>query len=153
MRKSTILCLFIPYAIILSSVLFCRTPDGLGFGLEALKERLQTSVNLVPFHTLGSYKSAYLAGNMSSTTYYLNIYGNTVLFLPMGMMIPYLFVKKFSFFKSLAAVLLIVTFVEALQLLCGIGRADIDDIILNFLGAVVGRVLVIEKKHKNTCSV
>ena len=90
---------------------------------------------------------------MSSTTYYLNIYGNTVLFLPMGMMIPYLFVKKFSFFKSLVAVLLIVTFVEALQLLCGIGRADIDDIILNFLGAVVGRVLVIEKKHKNTCSV
>lgn len=140
--KSPLFVLFVSYFTILTVLLFWRRPDGLGFGIDALRSRLESSVNLIPFHTLDSYKSAYLAGNMSSSTYYLNIYGNAILFCPMGVLFPNIFRKKLSFFPSIFIILGIIVAFELLQLVFGVGRADIDDVILNLLGAVIGRILI-----------
>ena len=144
-RKLTVTVLFFSYLIILVAVLFLRKPDGLGNSIDAIRYRFQDSVNLVPFHTLDSYKSAYLAGNMSTSTYYLNIYGNAVLFLPMGLILPCMFKEKLPFFRSLLTIICIIVSFELLQLIFGVGRADIDDVILNFLGALAGRLLIIQK--------
>ena len=60
------------------------------------------------------------------------------MFLPMGIYLPYLF-KKLSNYKSFLVVMLIILFaVEILQFVLKRGAFDIDDLILNLLGAVIG---------------
>lgn len=62
--------------------------------------------------------------------------GNFVAFIPFGMIIPLLFRCKFIRFITLF--ILSITIVEILQMLSRLGSFDINDIIVNALGAAVG---------------
>lgn len=66
-------------------------------------------------------------------------YQNVILFIPLGILIPFInphYFRKFSY-SVLAAVILSTT-IEATQYLFQLGTCDIDDIIANTLGAVIG---------------
>ena len=91
-------------------------------------------VNIIPFKEIFRY----VAGTY---LFYKNILGNVLLFLPFGFFVGYFIkVKKVS-------VMLLLTFIvslsiETIQL--SIGRVfDVDDIILNVLGATFGALLYI----------
>ena len=133
------------YCAVLTAVLFFRKSDGLGIGIATAIERLKNGANLVPFDTVERYHRAYSIGSMRFVTYFLNIYGNILLFLPMGIMLPKLFPKVRRYILFLA-VLSMTVLAELTQLLIGVGRFDIDDIILNLAGAVIP--LIILKKHR-----
>lgn len=133
------------YCAVLTAVLFFRKSDGLGIGIATAIERLKNGANLVPFDTVERYHRAYSVGSMRFVTYFLNIYGNILLFLPMGIMLPKLFPKVRRYILFLA-VLSMTVLAELTQLLIGVGRFDIDDIILNLAGAVIP--LIILKKHR-----
>ncbi|WP_235960729.1 VanZ family protein [Paenibacillus silvestris] len=62
--------------------------------------------------------------------------GNFVGFIPFGIVIPLLF--RCNFIRFIALFILSITFLEILQMLSHLGSLDIDDIILNTLGAAVG---------------
>ena len=125
---------FIYYLYILLEVLFL---GGL-FGLSRASGG-GGRMNLVPFQTIHAYITLFKRyPNIASIT---NILGNFVVFMPMAILLPTLFqaMKKwYLFFPSLG---LLLTMVEAFQYFTDRGRADIDDVILNFAGAAAVYIL------------
>ncbi|WYP26799.1 VanZ family protein [Alkalihalobacillus sp. FSL W8-0930] len=76
--------------------------------------------------------------------------GNFLAFIPFGVMIPLLFRSTYS--KFILLFILSITIVELVQLLSGLGAFDINDIIINTLGASIGYLSqrIIPKHHKRT---
>lgn len=91
-----------------------------------------SSSNFIPFTEMLRY-------DLGSPLFIRNVLGNVLLFLPYGFFITYLFAfKKIKIPLFLVAILS--TVIETTQLL--IGRVfDIDDIILNIVGGVLGYLL------------
>lgn len=129
------------YLALLCVVLFFRNTDGLGIGIEPIRERLANSANGVPFLTVKSYRQAVKLGTLSPTLYILNIYGNSLLFFPLGFMLPYVIFSKSRYLHTCCVSLIIIIVAEAIQLIFGVGRADIDDVILNFIGSLAGTLI------------
>lgn len=66
-----------------------------------------------------------------------NLAGNIILFVPFGVLLPLAFrVERLTIVYGCAASIL----AEIIQLAFAMGAADIDDVILNTLGAVIGYV-------------
>ena len=88
--------------------------------------------NYIPFKEIMRYR-------LFSNLFFKNVVGNVILFLPFGYFISR-FVTKKSFFLSLFLILLASVTIEYTQLI--IGRVfDVDDIILNVFGGLLGYIL------------
>ena len=128
-RRST-LSLFFYYISLLIMVLFVS-----GF----IVYRVSSGLNLVPFRTIlrfinnNYYGMLFLPGNLA---------GNFILFAPMGFFLPLLFKPFKKWYVYTSVMLLAAVFVEATQYLTATGSADIDDVILNFSGAVFAYIIV-----------
>ncbi|PWW06536.1 VanZ like protein [Paenibacillus cellulosilyticus] len=95
--------------------------------------------NLIPFRTITE--------NLNSHSLYdsIQFYGNIGLFIPFGMFIPFLMNGRMHgirlyvwvFVLSFALCLLL----ESIQLLCSIGMFDVDDLILNTAGGMLGCII------------
>lgn len=105
--------------------------------LKSAYERIQTgeSINLVPFRTItGFFK------NSTVDDFWINIISNVVIFIPWGFLLPYLW-KRFRSIKTLLPMCFAITvFIEIYQLFIW-RNTDIDDIILNFFGGVIGGLM------------
>ncbi len=102
-------------------------------------ERVESSVNLVPFHTISQFW-----GNLSSERDYIvrrafvNLAGNIAMFVPIGLFLPY-FRKKYRKLRYfLPAVIFMISCVEVIQLFTLLGSCDVDDLIFNVIGAFLG---------------
>ncbi|MEH7178293.1 VanZ family protein [Neobacillus vireti] len=92
-------------------------------------------INLTPF------ESIYNLLTHSNFMYTLrNIVGNILLFMPLGFSIPLRF-KVNKFWKVIIFGFFTSCLVEVIQLLTSIRSFDVDDLILNTLGAIIGFVL------------
>jgi glycopeptide antibiotics resistance protein len=100
-------------------------------------EHMRWSINLVPFRTIGMFVRSFINNRMNRNFFIENIVGNVVLFAPMGFLLPCIFKKLRKFILFLFVILLIPICVEILQLLTYCGSCDIDDVILNFTGAIL----------------
>lgn len=89
--------------------------------------------NVIPFHTIYSY----ISGSQNIIIVASNILGNIILFVPLGIYLQ-LLKKNKKIWISILIVFLITMFVEAFQVIFGLGVGDIDDIILNCLGGIIG---------------
>jgi glycopeptide antibiotics resistance protein len=69
------------------------------------------------------------------------VLGNFVMLLPLGIYIPLLFPKLSGFFKVFIVCLLVSVSIELMQLITSYRSTDIDDVILNTSGAVIGYVM------------
>jgi glycopeptide antibiotics resistance protein len=125
--------LFLYYLAILSVLLFFG-------GLFQLDRVWGGSVNLEPFHTIRSYLRFYR--NTGSLVSIVNLLGNVVIMVPLGMLLPLLFRGMRHFWTCLPLCAMVAIGVEWLQWITATGAADVDDSILNFLGAVLGYLLV-----------
>ncbi|MCR4436403.1 MAG: VanZ family protein [Clostridiales bacterium] len=118
--------LFILYIVYLSYLLFFSRDYGRTPGSR--------SYNLVPFATIRKY--LYASGNADIAL--TNLMGNIGAFIPMGFLLPLAF-KKFSGFLGTALTILLATAaVETVQYITGVGIWDVDDIILNMAGGIIG---------------
>lgn len=63
----------------------------------------------------------------------LNLLGNMILFIPIGF-----FLSRKRFLKLVVGSLLLTVFIETVQLFTLKGSFDIDDILLNVMGAIIG---------------
>jgi len=147
-KKALVCFIFTVYCVFLAYVLFLRETDGLGMSIEAIKTRFETGANLTPLKTINSYYRAYNSEAISPTTYKLNIYGNVLLFVPMGALLPRLKRLLRPLISTVLNVAAVVVIAEALQLVYGVGRADIDDVILNLSGTVIGWIIFHPRKEK-----
>ena len=96
------------------------------------------SLNLVPFHSIFEY----LAGDnqLLHSFALINLAGNIVIFVPLGVYLT-MFGGSKSIGKNLLYVLGFSSLVEIIQYTFKLGIGDIDDIILNCLGGLLGILL------------
>lgn len=105
--------------------------------LELLNESraIYRSVNLLPFHTIEGYLTGTIS--VSRTVMLNNILGNIGLFIPLGIYLQ-LFRKDKKALTGILLVFIISLSAEAVQFIFGIGAADVDDILLNCTGGIIG---------------
>lgn len=89
--------------------------------------------NFVPFQTilpyLFGYKGLIIAG--------VNLVGNIALLVPIGFLVPLIY-RNLTWKKSLALAVFSGLFIEVMQTVLRVGIFDIDDVILNALGVMIG---------------
>ncbi|MDE6730383.1 MAG: VanZ family protein [Oscillospiraceae bacterium] len=105
---------------------------------------MKTWINLVPFRTISNYIECMDPISIYSIFYdyaFQNLAGNVILFVPMGVFLPYFSEKQRKFLKFFITSFLIIACVEIVQLITLLGALDIDDLILNLTGACIGFVL------------
>lgn len=141
--KKCIAILFVIYVIALIYVLFLDNRQRFGMFLMEItpfsKQHFEMFLNLIPFKTEIDYFKQLAEHTINTRTVVMNIGVNLILFLPMGMALPVLFENKFNkLWKLLVFVAVIVVICEAIQFITVRGSADIDDVILNTVGAAVG---------------
>lgn len=76
--------------------------------------------------------------NLSSFWFFKNLIGNTVLFIPFGVLLPMVSRKNMTFAKFLFISIIFILSIELIQFITMIGYFDIDDIVLNMLGSLSG---------------
>ena len=128
---------FIIYCFILVYVLFLSRGTRVGF---TYAEYMQRFTNFIPFKTIIEYVQRYSNGYWRLAT--LNLLGNLALFVPMGMALPCLFKKLNRFWKVTLTVLGMVVIIELVQGLLRVGSIDIDDVIFNVVGAMIGYEII-----------
>lgn len=131
-REAILLFMYINLAVILRIAFFPMTcVDGrvqpLLFDAASV---LPLRVNLIPFVNLLNYES--------SKDLLLNLIGNVSMFIPSGIILPILYKRLNNFGKVLAAGALISLGIEILQLPFSVRASDIDDLILNTAGVMIG---------------
>jgi glycopeptide antibiotics resistance protein len=130
---------FIFYLLGLIFILFLNSRGGYWIDLTLI-EYIKRSSNIVPFKTISLYVNAISDGSMNMDIPIKNIFGNLILFLPMGIYLPF-FIKKIDKARILLIYMIILLFfIEILQLTTRKGSFDIDDFILNMLGGLIGYV-------------
>ena len=70
-----------------------------------------------------------------------NLAGNIVVFMPFGFLLPSVLVGGRNFFVMLLNAFIFVLGIEVFQLFSAFGAFDVDDILLNCLGAALGYFL------------
>ncbi len=120
-------------------VVYCALMLWLLFGQRMGEGISVGSVNLIPLETI----KLYMRLRQSSNSYfmqhaYVNLIGNVVMFIPLGIFLPWIWQRLRSFFKVLLIVVVIIVCIEALQYAFSLGSCDIDDLILNVPGAMIG---------------
>ncbi len=96
---------------------------------------IHRSINLHPFRTIAEYAAASYNRSIIVT----NLFGNIAAFVPLGFLLPLIGGRKpIGVFKAALAAAGVSIAVESLQYLFGVGAADIDDVILNTAGGILG---------------
>ena len=99
------------------------------------EDYLELFVNFHPFRTICNYLRGFLNGYLALWRLVLNLLGNFFLLSPFALILPILFRYERKWYVFLPTVLAVSCSVEALQYLFMAGSCDVDDLILNFLGA------------------
>ncbi|GGE59749.1 VanZ family protein [Priestia taiwanensis] len=95
------------------------------------------STNFVPFRTIHSYL---FRDNLPTYISFENIVGNIIGFMPFGFLLPVLFKKMLCATKIMIATFLLSLIYEVLQYILILGSFDVDDLILNTLGGLLGYI-------------
>lgn len=126
------LCLILYLALLLRVILFKFDFNTIIDILNDQDELEFTRVNLVPFQTIRFYL---FSGRVSNAIAFRNIVGNIAAFVPIGILIP-LLRRDLSLGTTFLVGLALSAGIELTQYFTGLGSCDIDDIILNVLGAM-----------------
>lgn len=126
--------IFVFYLILLAYFLFFSDYFGRGNHIQE-----EYAYNLVPFKEIRRFIAyRHVVGTQS---FLLNIVGNIVGFMPLGFFLPIISRRSRRWFNT---VLLSFTFslsIETVQLIFKVGSFDVDDMILNTLGGILGYIL------------
>ena len=131
-RQKVWFFLFVCYCLCMLNLLLHRP----GYD-PALPYAQQLKFNLVPFHTIRLFWDA-LRLHTYRTAAVINLLGNILMFIPLGFLLPRAFPRLGRLWKTLLTAVGIVVTVEVLQMLTLLGTCDIDDLILNTVGAGMG---------------
>lgn len=134
--KRPLLLLFLLYLLLLLFVVLLKggtvSLAMLRFDLQSIKEYGAEAVNLIPFRTIAPYLRRF-----DLDFAFQNIVGNIAAFVPLGFFFSLLCCKK-RLLGTMLCSLLVILGIETAQLLFQIGIFDVDDILLNGIGALLG---------------
>lgn len=132
--------LFFIYCAVMIWLLFFRSAkwvDGLNY-----EQQLQMNINLQPFLTIRNYWNVIYHRTNDAVLVHciINLGGNILLFIPIGVLLPRIYPKLRNFFRFFCLCLGVMFLVEVLQLFTLLGSFDVDDLILNLFGMVLGYI-------------
>lgn len=111
---------------------------GQRMGAAAWSENL----NLEPLKTIRLYMELIRGNNGYLVRHaFINLAGNVIMFIPVGYLLPRIWKKLRGFFKVLLITIGAIALIEILQYFTGLGSCDVDDLILNVPGAMIGYFL------------
>lgn len=147
-RQPLVRFAFVVYCAVMLWLLFFRSwgwDDGLSY-----PEMLRRSINLTPLLTIKNYLQVVLHRTNDDVLVhcFINLVGNVVLFIPIGYLLPKIWVKQRNFFRFLFTCFLSILLVELTQLFALLGSFDVDDIILNLSGMTLGFIFYHITKKK-----
>ena len=125
--------LFMIYLAGLCYFLFFAENYGRTFGQEHYR------YNLVPFREIERFWNHRHELGIHSL---YNLAGNILGFVPAGFFIPMLWRNKRGFLFTVCVTFQMSLLVEILQLIYRVGSFDVDDLLLNTLGGVLGYLLL-----------
>lgn len=140
-KKDAIMyALFVIYIIVLFKITIFRYPnmiynflDGYSYGARNLNTNI--------FETIDRYFT--FMSNGGFLIGLSNLLGNVILFIPLGFMVPVLFPKMDNIIKIVLLAIVLSCSIEVFQYIFSIGATDVDDVILNTIGAIVGYLIYI----------
>jgi glycopeptide antibiotics resistance protein len=94
--------------------------------------------NLIPFRTLAIYWS-----NLGSEFWLRNLFGNLLLLLPIGLLGPIALPGLGRWWRVALVALIYSATIELIQLAIPDRSADIDDVIVNVAGALIGYLMLL----------
>lgn len=130
-KTALIVAIFIAYLALLLKLIVFKHPPGM----------VLSGANFVPFETI----QIYLNGKPTWTVAILNLVGNTALFIPLGFLTPFLH-QRIGWWLVLTGSIAFSLTLERLQLALKVGSFDVDDILLNTLGAMFGFAVLVSIK-------
>lgn len=89
-------------------------------------------INLIPL------KETILMFQQDLGTALYNVFGNTIMFIPLGVFIPLLYRKKLNILHITLYGSFCSLLIELSQIFTGLRSFDIDDIIINTIGSIIG---------------
>ena len=140
MKRKTWLRFFAACCIVTALLLFGRTRYDM---TADYWQQVKMNCNLHPLQTVFRYFRL-LTGDYSPYLRrhaFANLVGNVLLFIPLGYFPPLLWESFRPLWRCLLWSALIITAAELLQLLTLLGRCDIDDLLLNLLGTLLGHTI------------
>ena len=125
--------LFVIYIILLVYFLFFSEKYG-----RAAEAQRVYRYNLVPFVEIRRFWT--YREQLGTFAVFSNIFGNVIGFLPFGFILPVIFRRMNSGFLICISGFIFSLTVEVIQLVTKVGCFDVDDLILNTTGAVLGYI-------------
>lgn len=93
-------------------------------------------INIIPFH----FMIDLFSNHMSFSVFLKNVLGNIAVFVPLGILLSVLFKKK-AVKKLIESGFLVSLAIELVQLVFHLGICDVDDLITNTIGVIIGITL------------
>ncbi len=104
---------------------------------DVVLEGLHTA-NFIPFKTIKMYIRYY---DMPGIRSFSNLFGNIFIFVPVGILLPMVHHASKNLWVMLFNASLLIVGIEIFQLFSNFGAFDVDDIILNCFGVLLGRCI------------
>ncbi len=131
-RKKWVIVLFILYLVVLFYLLFFAEQMGRSGGANY-------RYNMVPFKEINRFfNNAQVLGIKAVV---LNLIGNIVVFIPLGYFIPRVLKSNPGLIVSVLLCMEFSMSVEIIQLITKKGCCDVDDVILNTFGGLIGYIV------------
>lgn len=147
-EKLRVVCSLLFILYIVAMFYFLIFSDGFGRGNGYTTRRY----NLEPFLEIKRFIK--YRNSLSNESVILNLVGNVVAFMPFGMLIRWGRNKKTGFFAAFCYSLIFTVLIETIQYITYSGVFDIDDIIMNTIGGLLGYMIYrilsyFDKRRKN----
>ncbi len=102
--------------------------------------------NLIPFKEIRRF--LVYREQLGTAAVFLNLAGNIMIFMPFGFLLPIMSRKLRGFFRVTFLGFELSMIVEVVQLISKTGSCDVDDLILNTIGAMCGFLIYAAIQHK-----
>ena len=131
-REAVLLLMYINLAVIIRFVFFpmFKVDDQVQPLIFDIATAFPFRVNLLPLVHLFDYDS--------TRDLLVNVIGNVAMFIPSGIVLPIIYKRLDSFIKVILAGIGISLCIEMIQLPFSVRASDIDDLILNTVGVMLG---------------
>ena len=137
--------IFIVYVVILvyGMVIFNRNIDFSWIvtgGFDRLNAMMAESTNLTLFATINRYLGV-LDRPSGFGLFLYNVIGNMLILIPFGYFFPMVNASVKKWWVFLLVSLVFILSIEAMQYVSMSGSLDVDDVLLNLMGAMIGYLL------------
>lgn len=152
-KKMLLKLIFIVYSLIMFYLLFVRNARPIE---STYLDTMLACINITPFETIKLYSRVlkYNSDPYLIRISIINLFGNVLVFIPFGYLLPHVIKRFESWIRFLAFSAGIIISIEIFQLISLRGCFDIDDFSLNMVGIIIGFViykLTLSKENVREC--